>query len=212
MDVLVVDDHPIIHETLGAVARQALPGVEIHGETSLPDALAQAGRLGERLTLVLLDLGLPGCSGIEALTRFRQTLPGARIVVISATEDASIVQAAMRAGAAGYIPKTTAPLLMVAALKLVASGGTYLPPQLMQEGQRVAAPKPLALSDLDLTARQLEVLRLLLKGMTNRAIAKDLKIAENTVKQHSHAIYRVLGVESRTAALIALSRMGFKID
>jgi len=204
--VLVVDDHPVLHVTLGAVAQQVLPGAGVHAETSLASGLEHAGRLGDGLALVLLDLGLPDCSGLQALTRFREAFPGVRIVVVSATEDPASVHAAMQAGAVGYIPKTTAPNLMVAALKLVMSGGTYLPPQLMQDEQ------PAALADLGLTGRQLDVLRLLLKGMSNRAIAKELRIAENTVKQHSHAIYRTLGVESRTAALVALSRMGFKLD
>ena len=212
MDVLVVDDHSFIHETLGAVARAALPGAEVHAETSLSGALARASRLRESLALVLLDLGLPGCSGIEALTRFREALPGLRVVVISATEDAASVEAAIQAGAAGYIPKTTVPPLMVAALKLVVSGGTYLPPQLMQEGQRTAsAKKPATIAELGLTERQTDVLRLLLKGLAYREIARQLKIAENTVKHHSQAVYRTLGVTSRTEALIALARMGIKL-
>jgi DNA-binding NarL/FixJ family response regulator len=213
LDVLVVDDHPIIHETLGAVARAALPGAEIHGETSLSGALAHAARLKESLALVLLDLGLPGCSGIEALNRFREALPGLRVVVISATEDSGTVQAAIHAGAAGYIPKTTAPLQMVAALKLVVSGGTYLPLQVMREGERTGrAKKPAAISELGLTERQADVLRLLLKGLAYREIASQLKIAENTVKQHSHAVYRTLGVASRAEALIALARKGIKLE
>lgn len=136
MHVLIVDDHPILHQTLGAVVRAAMPDAEVSMETNLGDALASAGRLQDALKLVLLDLGLPGCSGMEALTRFRRDFPKPRLVVVSATDDAASVEAAFDVGAVGYIPKTTAPGLMVAALRLVVSGGTYLPPQLMETLRR----------------------------------------------------------------------------
>lgn len=126
MDVLLIDDHPIIHVTLDAVARLAIPGARVHPETTLEGALERARRLPQ-LGLVLLDPGLPGYAGLEALHRFRQEFPGLRLVVVSATEDAATIDAAMAGGAVGYLLKSSAPSEMVAALKVVHSGGTYVP-------------------------------------------------------------------------------------
>jgi len=128
MDVLLVDDHPIIHETLRAMVRSLRPGAEIHSQFDLDAGLAQAQRLGE-LKFVLLDLGLPGCSGIDALVKFRKAVPHARVVVISADADGERVRAALEEGAASFLPKTLRPKAMVEALRTILDGGTYTPPQ-----------------------------------------------------------------------------------
>jgi DNA-binding NarL/FixJ family response regulator len=205
MDILLVDDHPIIHQTLGAVVRSVLPQAEFHAETDLAGGLARARQLKE-LELVLLDLGLPGCTGLEALIRFRKTLPRARVAVISATEDPTSVRAALDAGAVGYLPKTSPPKVLADAVRLMANGGTYIPPQLMDTEPRPR--KEPKLSDFGITDRQADVLKLLIKGHTNAEIAHELSIAENTVKQHAHAAYRALGVNSRTEAMVELARLG----
>ena len=118
MDVLLVDDHPILHETLGAVVRSIAPQAQFHTEVDLGGAVTKARQLKD-LELVLLDLGLPGCTGIEALVRFLAVLPRARVIVISATEDTASVRAALDAGAVGYLPKTSPPKVMADALRLV---------------------------------------------------------------------------------------------
>ena len=138
-----------------------------------------------------------------------------RIVVISAIDNPATVEAAIQAGAAGYIPKTTPPPQMVAALRLILSGGVYLPMNVMettQPGFLTRARKPPTMDELGLTGRQADVMRLLLKGFAYRDIAKQLNIAESTVKQHCHALYRTLGVNSRTEAFVALARKGVKLD
>ena len=126
MDVLLVDDHPIIHETLRAMLRSLRPSAEFHSQFDLESALSEARRLDE-LQLVLLDLGLPGCAGVEALVRFRKAVPHARVVVISADEDAERVRAALAEGAVSYLPKTLRPKAMVDALRAILDGGTYSP-------------------------------------------------------------------------------------
>ena len=204
MDVLIVDDHPFIHETLGAVVKGAIADAVVHTATDLGSALKRARRLGQ-LGLVLLDLGLPGCSGIESLQKMRAGLPGIQIVVVSGVEDPPVVQAALAAGAAGYIPKSTPPALMVAALRLIADGGTYIPAQAMTMA-------PAGAASIELTGRQTQVLRLLVKGLGNQQIAKQLEISENTVKQHAHAVYGALKVSSRTQAIVAAARLGIKAD
>lgn len=127
MDVLLVDDHPIIHETLRAIVRSVRADARFHGQFDLASGLAQAGSLQD-LELVLLDLALPGCDGMDAFFRFRNAHPKARVAVISATEDAEKVRAALEAGAAGYLPKTLRPKAMADAIRLMLDGGVYSPP------------------------------------------------------------------------------------
>ncbi|MGH8739306.1 MAG: response regulator [Burkholderiales bacterium] len=203
MDFLLVDDHPMIHETLAAVVRSLVPDARIHSENDLAGALSR-GRELQQLELVLLDLGLPGCAGIDALLRLRKALPRARIVIISAHEDAESVRGALDAGAVGYVPKTSQPRVLAQALRLILDGGIYVPPQGAEEGPRRTA----SMADLGLTGRQADVLRLLAKGLANSEIARRLNISENTVKQHAHAAYRHLGVSSRTEAMVVLARLG----
>jgi DNA-binding NarL/FixJ family response regulator len=204
MQVLIVDDHAFIHDSFAAVVQKAVPGAAVRAADSLSDGIAQA-RASSQLELVLLDLGLPGCKGVESLTRFRAALPKLRVAVVSAADDASSVHAAFSAGAVGFIPKATKPMVMVAAVRLIAEGGTYFPPELM------AAPGEEA-RGAGLTERQAAVLRLLARGLGNRQIAKKLDIAENTVKQHTHALYGALKVRSRTEAIAAAARLGIKPD
>jgi DNA-binding NarL/FixJ family response regulator len=207
MDVLLIDDHPIIHETLGAVVRSLVPDAQIHSEIDLGGAITKARQLKD-LGLVLLDLGLPGFSGVEALVRFRKAFPRARIIIISATEDSDSVRSALDAGAVGYMPKTSTAKVMSDAIRLVLDGGFYVPPQAM--GTVLPTKKPPSLADLGITERQADVLRLVAKGLPNIEIGRKLNISENTVKQHAHAAYRALGVSSRTEAMVVLAKMGLK--
>ncbi|HEV8262300.1 MAG TPA: response regulator transcription factor [Burkholderiales bacterium] len=207
MDVLLIDDHPIIHETLGAVVRSLVPDAQIHSEIDLGGAITKARQLKD-LGLVLLDLGLPGFSGMEALLRFRKTFPRARVMIISATEDSDSVRSALDAGAVGYMPKTSTAKVMSDAIRLVLDGGFYVPPQAM--GTVLPTKKPPSLADLGITERQADVLRLVAKGLPNIEIGRKLNISENTVKQHAHAAYRALGVSSRTEAMVVLAKMGIR--
>jgi DNA-binding NarL/FixJ family response regulator len=209
MDVLLVDDHPILHDTLAAVVRSVVPQAHVHSEMDLVNAISQARQL-RTLELVLLDLGLPGFSGIEALERFHKALPRARVAIVSASEDAASVRAALDAGAVGYLPKTLQPKVMADALRLILNGGIYVPPQAMGA---VPPPRKLpSLADLGVTERQADVLKLVAKGLSNLEIARTLNISENTVKQHAHAAYKALGVSSRTEAMVVLGKMGIRDD
>jgi DNA-binding NarL/FixJ family response regulator len=209
MDVLLVDDHPILHETLRVVVASVAPQAQFHGETSLGGGISKARQLKD-LQLVLLDLMLPGCTGIDALVQFLKVLPRLRILIISATEDSDSVRAALDAGAVGYLPKTSNPKVIADALQAVLQGGTYVPPQALGAVPHVKVTTTLA--DLGITERQADVLKLVTKGLSNSEIARQLSIAENTVKQHAHAAYRALGVSSRTEAMVALAKMGIRGD
>src|SRR6185295_1911527 len=211
MRALVIDDHPLIHEILLAILRKALGEVTVATEATLEAGLMRAAG-SVPPDLVLLDLGLPGCEGIDALTRFRLEFPELPVVVLSATIDRESILGALDSGASGYIPKTSKPEVMIAALKLVAAGGVYVPPEALEE---LAVRTPLRTprgESMELTDRQREVLRLILKGYNNERIATELAIAPNTVKQHAHAIFTALGVSTRAEAVIAAMRHGLTLN
>jgi DNA-binding NarL/FixJ family response regulator len=204
MRALVIDDHPLIHEIMPSVLAKALGEVAVATEATLEAGLACASS-GEAPDLVLLDLGLPGCEGLDAISRFRMQFPELPVVVLSASCDRESILGALEAGAVGYIPKTSKPEVMIAALKVVAAGGTYVPPEALEEPK--GAPRRRS-GRLDLTERQKDVLRLILKGYNNERIASELSIAPNTVKQHAHAIFTAFGVSTRAEAVIAAARHG----
>jgi len=202
--VLVIDDDRAVHAALGAVARAAFGEPELFFASGLADGCQQA-RAADPLDLALLDLGLPGCSGTEAASVFRDCFPGVRFAVISGREDRAAVLGSLRAGASGYLPKTHGRELMAAALRVVAAGGVYLPPQVLDGCDAAPGGHPF-------TGRQLDVMKLIVKGLANREIAGLLRIAEHTVKQHASAAYAALGVASRSQAITTLIRRGIRLD
>ena len=126
MRALIVDDHPLVLEVVRGMVDKALDHPAIHCASSLEEAIAHVRSAGVP-DLTVLDLGLPGCTGIEALTRFRASFPSAAVVILSATEDPAVVNAALEAGAKGYLFKTSTRAVMQAALALVAAGGSCAP-------------------------------------------------------------------------------------
>jgi DNA-binding NarL/FixJ family response regulator len=168
--------------------------------------------------LVMLDLGLPGYSGVEALERFRERFPSLPVVVVSGASDSASINAALDLGAMGFIPKTSPRDVLLNAIRLIASGGIYVPVEaLKQRAVEPAAGAPAGTAprselDLGLSPRQREVLSLLLKGLPNKLIARKLDISENTTKIHVSAVLHTLGVATRTQALIAASRLGLRLE
>lgn len=209
MRALVIDDHPLIHEIMPAVLRKALGEVTVATQSTLEAGLAHAAGSAPP-DLVLLDLGLPGCEGIDALTRFRMEFPQLPVVVISANSDRESILGVLDSGANGFIPKTSKPEVIVAALRLVAAGGVYVPPEAIED-LTMQMPLRTVRESMDLTERQRDVLRLILKGYNNERIASELAIAPNTVKQHAHAIFVQLGVSSRAEAVVAAANMGLRL-
>lgn len=207
MDILIIDDHPIIHEVLGAIARNAFPEARLHFAMDLNEAYAHS-RGAQGLDVVILDLGLPNCTGIEALSRFRTIHPDVPILVVSACDDRETVMKAMRSGAAGYVPKSAKPQVIAGALRVVAAGQIYVPPIAIADIFKVPAPA----QNHRLTERQRDVMRLVLKGLANKEIARELTISENTVKQHLQSVYSYFGVSSRAQAVLAATRTQLKLD
>jgi DNA-binding NarL/FixJ family response regulator len=216
--ILVVDDHPLIREAMRSVLQQLDSDIHVLEAGNCDDARAIVAREPD-LALVLLDLRMPGTSGLDGLEALREQHPGVPVVVLSASEDRNEVIRALDLGAMGFIPKTQPSRVMIGALRLVLSGGVYLPAEVMSQpatAQGVAEtdtpyqPRPTAV-DLGLTPRQTEVLALLVQGKPNKVICRDLNLAEGTVKIHVAAILKALGVMNRTQAVVAVSRLGLKL-
>lgn len=218
MKVLVVDDHPLILEALKQLLRDLDPDIEVLEARDARLALDQAKKHPE-LALVLLDLTLPGKHGFELLAELRHDSPHLPVVVLSAAEDRDTVLRAINDGAMGFIPKTSKTEVLVAALRLVFSGGVYLPPSVFSphpgplSGEpRLSVPATRSARDAGLTERQAQVLALMVQGKSNKLICRALDLAEGTVKIHVTAILRALNVSNRTEAVVAVSRLGLKLD
>lgn len=206
--VLIVAGHPLVHNAMTAVARSAFGHVRILLAKDLEDGMA-LGIDRDRPDLAILDLALPGYTGLGALRRFRVAHPGVPTVVLSERDSQTFIQAAFTAGAVGYLSKSQDVNVIVLALRLVHSGGIYVPPQAIRRVPDGQPTNPQCASNhLRLTDRQSEILRLIIEGRRNRAIAKELGISEGTVKQHVHAIFGALGVSSRAQAVATYLQFG----
>jgi len=221
MRVLLIDDHPLILSALQLVIEGLSDNVSVVGLDSAA-AAREALRADDAFDLVMLDLQLADADGFEVLEEFRAGYPALPVVVISASDRASDVIRAIDLGAMGFVPKRISTDMLSNALKLVMSGGIYVPPMAMStsESQPVKAEQaparqepaasfqpPASLDGLGLTPRQTDVLALLLQGLPNKLIARELGVSVDTVKDHVAAVLKALGVNSRTQAVLAVSQM-----
>lgn len=219
MRFLIVDDHPLVREALASVLMQLRPGSDIQQTGTSKDALSIL-RSGASFDLVLLDLRLPDGSGLALLASIGEVSIGTAVVVLSGDLDRTTVQQALAAGAVGCIPKSEPREVLAGALSLVLAGGTYVPPLAVAgtapslsalRGQQRGPGGMSSPAELGLTERQLDVLALLMQGKNNKLICRALGLAEPTVKNHVSAILRALGVDSRTEAVLAVTRLGWSL-
>ena len=219
MKILVVDDHPLIREALRQVLQSLDRDLELIEAQSCDEALEMTQRHTD-ISLILLDLTLPGADGYEVLRRLREDYPDIPVVVLSAADQPEAVTRAIDGGAMGFIPKTSSSQLLLNALRLVLSGAIYLPLEVLRKEQDIGPATPRAPAtpselrdpaEIGLTARQAQVLALLVQGKPNKLICRALNLAEGTVKIHVTAILKTLGVMNRTQAVIAVSKLGLKL-
>jgi DNA-binding NarL/FixJ family response regulator len=218
LKILLVDDHQLIREGLRPVVAQLAANddpVEILEAPSYEQAVALTDAHPD-LDLLMLDLRLPDVSGFAALSDIQERHPDIPVVVMSGETDAALMREAIEHGALGFIPKTSNSAVIIAALRLVLSGGTYMPRELLGAASTPAShaaplPAPRILGDgLGITPRQSDVLALLLAGKSNKLICRELNLAEGTVKIHVAAVLKALNVNSRVQAVIAAARLGIK--
>lgn len=206
MKLLVVDDHPVFRDGLAALLKQAADSVVILQAPECATALQVADEHPD-LDAVFVDLVMPGMTGDLAVREFGKRRPELPVIVLSSSENPSDVRRALKAGALGYIPKSASPQTLLSALKLVLSGSIYVPPLLAQappptRDDSSAQPAPHAIAQL--TDRQIDVLKHLCTGLSNKEISTRLGIAEKTVKAHVAGIFKTLNVVNRTQAAHAV--------
>jgi len=209
MKTLLADDHPLMRAGVRQVLSQLEPPVEIIDAHDYPSLFAQTA-LHPDLDLALVDLNMPGFIGMQGIAQYRNRFPDVPLVVLSASESAHDIRNALEAGALGYIPKAAPTAVMLVALRQVLAGDLFVPTCLGNGhgGPHAVVPVDLeVLRDSGLTARQREVARLLAQGSANKAIAAMLAMSESTVKVHTTAIFRALGVSNRTEAMLAIQRL-----
>lgn len=206
--LLVADDHPLFRDALQTVISGGLAGSQLLEAESLADAIALI-EANTELDLLLLDLSLPDAEGLEGLTRLREAFPSLPVAIVSAHQERQLVLDAITLGAVGYIPKSTPREALLAALTQILEGQLYLPPDVMRRpAPRASSTLPVVNSSSTserlsrLTDKQLEVLACMTTGMSNKHIARELLIAETTVKTHVSAILRKLNATSRVHAIV----------
>jgi DNA-binding NarL/FixJ family response regulator len=166
--------------------------------------------------MVLLDLGLSNSDGLDTLRSFTAAVPAVPVIVLSGSDEPSDIRSAIDLGAVGYIPKSHTSELMIAALQFVLAGGIYLPPKLLSEESKPAGITAGAADGISaafnrMSPRQIEVAKLLLKGNSNKVIARRLNLSEGTIKAHVSAIFQVIGAKSRVEAVVIAARSGIKV-
>lgn len=218
MRILIADDHRLIVEGVKLKLAELGPDTTF-AEAVDVDELRKIihGEQARGVDLAMIDLAMPGAHGTAHLAETIQTLPRLPVIVLSGSEDPALMKELLAMGARGFIPKAYSPDVMLSAVRLVLSGGTYVPPMMLDENH--VAPPALPGSSTEnartleerlrklLTERQIDVLRLLSQGKPNKLIARDLGISEGTVKIHLAAIFRALNVRNRVEAVVASRRI-----
>jgi DNA-binding NarL/FixJ family response regulator len=204
--LLIADDHPLFRGAL----REAVTGM------FEADAIAEAGSFDEisklldrndDVDLVLLDLAMPGVRGFSGLMYMRAQYPGVPVVIVSGNDDPAVIRRCMDFGASGFIPKTLSVKAIREAIERVLGGGIWTPPDVDLSAKSDDHSAAILARLASLTPQQVRVLMMLSEGLLNKQIAYELSVSEATVKAHVSAILQKLGVESRTQAVIAASKI-----
>ncbi len=215
---LIVDDHPMVRDSLHAL-------LESLESTIVTDLALNMKQMTERLQTgpayqyAVIDLSLPDGNGIEIIKAAQASQPDIPLIVFSGRIEQDLILRCLSMGVVGYVPKTHYNDLITQAFRMILSGQVYIPRQAVTERQQVhySAMRPIrqVTSDprqLCLTERQIDVLDLILQGMPNKLICRQLQLAEGTVKVHVSAVLRALGVRNRTQAVIAAGKMGLRVN
>jgi DNA-binding NarL/FixJ family response regulator len=227
MRALLIDDHPLILSALQTVIRGLHEDVELVSVETAQRA-REALAADSMFDLVLLDLHLGDADGFELLIELREAYPSLSVVVVSASDQNAHIVRAIELGAMGFVPKRASSEVLLKALSMVMSGGIYVPPMSMRSnstsaqlreggpfwGARLDGAASCAgpgvttnLATYGFTPRQTDVLGLLLRGLSNKLIARELNLSVETIKDHVAAVLRTLKVSSRTQAVLAVSQM-----
>ncbi len=206
---LIVDDHPLFCDALSMTLRAVSDIEEVVTKPCLQDALKYLDG-GAVPDLVVLDLNLPDVSGMDGLMRLKRTVVSP-VVVVSSMAETQIINAALKAGASGFVPKHSQRDVFRQAIETLRNGGQFVPDGHVMEDPAAQEDHADAVRRLaSLTNQQARILQLICEGKLNKQIAYDLSIAETTVKAHVTAIMRKLGVQSRTQAVLIAKDASFQ--
>ena len=214
MKILVVDDHALFRQGLAMLLNELYPDSEILEAATSAEALASAEQNPD-VRLVLLDLKLEDGTGFETLEKLSGSLANAAVTIVSASEDSKNISRSYKAGAKGYIVKSSTSDVLRHALPLILAGETYIPSHAMSlltgggtDGTEPSTQNNGVTGAPRLTPRQQEILLLMAQGLQNRDIATSLGMLEGTVKVHVKSILQKLGVNNRTHAVVTGIRLG----
>ena len=206
LHVIVADDHALIRELLERQLKELDADVRVYHAGTLQQVL-ELTQTAERLDLILLDLRMPGMNGFAGLQAVRQKRPDVPVAILSGQIDPQTIREGLQAGAAGYLPKTMRAAGMLNALRLILDGERFVP-------ESVLAPPAWAGRDettaAEFSKRERDVIKVLMRGHTNKEIARDLQIEEVTVALHLRSIYRKLVVRNRVQAVRVLLERGWE--
>ena len=209
--VLIIADHPLVRAGLRSVIAISFDNCEIFEAASMEEAVSLLEKQ-DNFDLILLDLNIPDVRRLDGLKLLRDRFPILPVVMVSGAFDRPIVQEALAAGAAGFIPKSLKRSAIVDALHRVVSGEIYLPEAMGETVAPTAEEDEIARRIDSLTPQQKTVLAHLVRGRLNKQIAHDLGVSMTTIKAHVSAILQKLGVLSRTQAVIKANRVHFRAD
>jgi DNA-binding NarL/FixJ family response regulator len=213
MKILIADDHEIVREGIKLLLSDLSEDLAVVEAADRSQVLASLSNNPD-LDLILLDLYMPGVTDLDLLSEVCNSYSHIPVIILSAIDDARVMQRVIDRGAAGFIPKSAAHAVMSSAIQLVLSGGVYIPPAMLHQPEEDAADITVRVtpaSKIDLTPRQLEVLKLLGEGKSNKTIARELGLSSHTVKIHVTAIFKALGVNNRTEAAVASRAMDMSL-
>ena len=215
MKIIIADDHALIREGVKSTLRNLSADIPVIFEAENADEVPWLVHNNPGLDVVLLDLFMPGMDTFELLSIIRDRNPDLPVVVLSDAKDLTYIRKSLDSGARGYIHKSTPSHIFLSALRLVLSGGTYIPPDVFDIKPEHIQPNNDVLTIagvtpekyLCITDRQAAVLTLLGEGLPNKVIARKLGLSEHTIKIHVTSILKTLGAANRTQAVIAAQRL-----
>jgi DNA-binding NarL/FixJ family response regulator len=208
--IFLIEDHALFREGVCLILQRLSEDVEVVQAENAKEAISIAGQASEQgFDLILMDFHLPDTTGYDLLKELRVLLPNTPLAVFSAEENSAYISEAINLGAIGFITKSSNSQVMIGAIKLILSGGIYIPPAILQQSTPLmsgisAQACPTTNSNentIQLTGRQKEVLTYMAKGLSNKEIAKQLEMSPSTAKVHVAAILRTLEAKNRTQAV-----------
>lgn len=227
MKILIADDHELFLKGLEFILQENLKNIQIATANSYTEIFQQLNQ-NDYFDLVITDLAMPGANWLTAITKIHEILPETPIIIISAVFDKEILKQTLDIGVAGYIPKTASNNLIISAINLVLAGGVYIPHELLYTAKNATSSNekqndyitplknlekisltPQKYPEKRLTERQIDIVKCIAEGLSNKQIAYKLNLTEGTVKVHITVILKVLNVKNRTSAVIEAAKRGY---